>query len=241
VSKCISEGLQNNLINVVAFGGSVTAGHGVGVNGSTYVVQFSRWRESTTNVSVVPHNLGIPGTSATFPSVCVSEMLRNVSKSSATIVFVEFSINGSPKSDLRRLIQSLEYMDSVVVFYVDTFNKLFSQRQFSAWKNDTRNELPAHFGGENAFALTELNLTSFSLGKAFHNADDQLKTFMTDQVFYEDDIHLTSTGHSVFAEVAASYIAGILHGLPTYGGSVTAAARSSNKLLSFPYAHVIVY
>lgn len=200
VAAALARGKAAGNISIVAFGGSVTAGHHAS---TSFGEILAAWLQHRMSVPVAFQNEGIGGAGASFPSVCTLSMLGGTQP---TIVLVEFSVNIDVPWSIRRLVEAMEnHPARPVVLYVDTFSQLTFRAGFAAWEVNTSMPLPSHLGNWDSMAYSELRLPCFSLGRAFVGASDELRGVLL-KSFAADRHHLTNLGHAVFAEMLAAYL-----------------------------------
>jgi lysophospholipase L1-like esterase len=233
-------------LTVVAFGGSVTAGHGgpppTYLAAGTYGELFSAWLQRAyaahdSDVDVVFVNLARPAVSASVPALCAHALLNGTKPD---VVLLEFSINADATEwSLLRLAGALAALPSrPILLYVDTFTALSLDGAHGAgWEDAPRLTLPAALGNFKQVALRRLNLTCVSIATALSRDDDRDDASTTDEelrlllrgAHSEDRIHLSSAGHVVMAELLAQHFATLLRRVFALSSSDAAAFSTSDE------------
>jgi hypothetical protein len=170
-----------------------------------YVADWLRGKLAGVQVNFF--NRGIGATGASFPSMCADELLSGISP---TLVFVEFSANVDEEWSIPRLIYYLQSLrPQPTVLFVDIFTMNGNAMLYDAWQRNTSTQLPMKLGNFGQQAYTSLHLTCLSLGAAFTGASDDLKPLLASAFassYSYDGAHMSTIGHALVAEFAASYL-----------------------------------
>jgi hypothetical protein len=225
VESRLARAARTGALALVAFGGSVTAGHGglppTYLVNATYGALFADWLRrayADAGVRVEFHNYALPAVSASVPALCAHALLNGTAPD---VVLLEFSVNADHTEwSLLRLAATLAALPSrPVLLYVDTFTARALDRERGAgWEDAPRVQLPVALGAFDQVALRRLNLTCFSVGAALSAGDagsddddgaavaDELRALLH-AAHSEDRTHLSSAGHALLAELLAQHFA----------------------------------
>ena len=185
-------------VDVVAFGGSVTVGHGTGGRSGNreskfmpYVELFAAALRVTSGSEVRAFNFGVPAAGPQVPSFCFHAMAK-AAGAEPSIVILEFSVNGLDRLGFLAAGVRAAYPAAVVV-YLD----VFSMDELSMPGCRSLDKIPS---------LAPNDIPGVSLRPGFLPSSDRPGSFKTAGLLYGNRKRATRIHMNVEGHLLATYL-----------------------------------